>query len=170
MKFPRRRRSFLRVLEQRYNKRAKPARKAGDPLVYPVLKRPAASRPITRGVPMTMSQFVVLGLLFVAIAWAGAGGVAWGVVEISGGADQGEQGVQGPAGPAGPDGPEGPQGPPGNDAAMEMVKRLGAMFAVQQKSGLAGGAFVEFNDPDVTRCVEYLITGEPGVSVCPGFQ
>jgi hypothetical protein len=117
-----------------------------------------------------MPQFVVLGLLFVIIAWLGAATVAWGVVELNGGGEQGEIGLQGPQGVAGEPGPEGPQGPPGNDAAMEMIKRLGAMFAVQQKSVLLGGSFVEFNDIDITRCVEYIITGEPGVGACPGFQ
>ena len=119
---------------------------------------------------MTMSQFVVLGILFIAIAWAGAGGVAIAVVEVTGGGERGEQGLQGPKGDTGITGSEGPQGPAGDDAAQEMVKRLGAMFAVQQKSSLLGGAFVEFNDPEVTACVGYLLTGEPRVSACPGFS
>jgi hypothetical protein len=119
---------------------------------------------------MTISQFVVLGVLFICIAWAGAGSIAYGVVEVSGGGPQGEQGPQGPRGETGLAGEEGPQGPAGNDAAMEMVKRLTALFAVQQKSSLQGGAFVAFNDPDIGACVEYIITGEPDVSACPGFQ
>jgi hypothetical protein len=119
---------------------------------------------------MTLSQFVVIGLLFVMIALAGSGGVAWAVVELSGGTEQGEPGLQGPQGIQGIPGEPGPQGPPGDDAAMEMIKRLGALFAVQQKSTLQGGSFVEFNDSDITGCVEYIITGEPGVGACPGFQ
>ncbi len=51
-----------------------------------------------------------------------------------------------------------------------MIKRLGTLFAVQQKSSLQGGTFVEFNDPDVGACVQYIISGEPGVQVCPGFS
>jgi hypothetical protein len=170
MRPPRRRRSFLRVLEERYAKRRRA--KSSGPVVYPVLQqRPAApGHPVAKGIPMTMQQFFVLGILFIAIAWAGAGGVAIAVVEVTGGGERGEQGLQGPKGDTGLTGAEGPQGPAGDDAAQEMVKRLGAMFAVQQKSSLGGGAFVEFNDPDVTSCVEYLITGEPGASACPGFS
>jgi hypothetical protein len=170
MRPPRRRRSFLRVLEERYAKRRRA--KSGGPVVYPVLQqRPVApARLVAKGIPMSMSQFFVLGVLFIAIAWAGAGGVAFAVVELTGGGERGEQGLQGPKGDTGITGSEGPQGPAGDDAAQEMVKRLGAMFAVQQKSSLLGGAFVEFNDPEVTACVGYLLTGEPGVSVCPGFS
>jgi hypothetical protein len=115
---------------------------------------------------MTATQFVVLGILFILIAWAGASTVAYGVVELTGG---GEQGLPGAQGEPGPEGAIGPQGPAGNDAAMEMIKRLGAMFAVQQKSVLLGGAFVEFNDPEIVACVQYIITGDPGVHACPGF-
>jgi hypothetical protein len=118
---------------------------------------------------MTINQFIVLGILFICIAWAGAGGVAWAVVEVSGGGAQGEQGARGEQGEQGIQGPEGARGPAGNDAAMEMIKRLGTLFAVQQKSLTSGGGFIEFNDPDIGACVEYIITGEPGVGVCPGF-
>lgn len=116
---------------------------------------------------MTVTQFVVLGILFILIAWAGASSVAYGVVELSGGGDQGPPGLQGEPGP---DGAAGPQGPAGDDAAMEMIKRLGALFAVQQKSSLQGGIFVEFNDPEIGACVQYIITGDPGVGACPGFS
>ena len=116
---------------------------------------------------MTVTQFVVLGILFILIAWAGASTVAYGVVELTGG---GEQGVPGVQGEPGPEGAIGPRGPAGDDAAMEMIKRLGTLFAVQQKSGLQGGAFVEFNDPEIGACVQYIITGEPGVHACPGFS
>ena len=116
---------------------------------------------------MTITQFVVLGILFILVAWAGASSVAYGVVELSGGCEQGPPGLQGEQGP---EGAMGPQGPAGDDAAMEMIKRLGSLFAVQQKSSLQGGAFVEFNDPDIGACVQYIITGEPGVHACPGFS
>ena len=115
---------------------------------------------------MTVTQFVVLGILFILIAWAGASTVAYGVVELTGGGEQGPRGAQGEPGP---EGEIGPQGPDGDDAAMEMIKRLSALFAVQQKSGLQGGTFVEFNDPEIGACVQYIITGDPGVYACPGF-
>ncbi|MCH7952971.1 MAG: hypothetical protein IIC25_03710 [Chloroflexi bacterium] len=116
---------------------------------------------------MTVTQFVVLGILFILIAWAGASSVAYGVAELSGGGEQGPPGAQGEPGP---EGAIGPRGPAGDDAAMEMIKRLGTLFAVQQKSVLQGGAFVEFNDPEIGACVQYIITGEPGVHACPGFS
>lgn len=116
---------------------------------------------------MTLTQFVILGILFILIAWAGASGVAYGVVELSGGGEQGPPGLQGEPGP---EGAIGPQGPAGDDAAMEMIKRLSTLFAVQQKSVLQGGAFVEFNDSEIGACVQYIITGEPGVHACPGFS
>ena len=116
---------------------------------------------------MTLTQFVVLGILFILIAWAGASTIAYGVVELSGGGEQGPPGVQGEPGS---EGEIGPQGPAGDDAAMEMIKRLSSLFAVQQKSVLQGGAFVEFNDPEIGACVQYIITGDPGVYACPGFS
>ncbi len=116
---------------------------------------------------MTVTQFVVLGILFILIAWAGASSVAYGVVELAGGGEQGPPGLQGEPGP---EGAIGPQGPAGEDAAMEMIKRLGTLFAVQQKSSLQGGAFVEFNDPEIGACVQYIIIGEPHVDACPGFS
>lgn len=116
---------------------------------------------------MTVTQFVVLGILFILVAWAGASSVAYGVVELTGGGEQGPPGLQGEPGP---EGATGPQGLSGDDAAMEMIKRLGALFAVQQKSALQGGAFVEFNDPEIGACVQYILTGEPGLSACPGFS
>ncbi len=57
-----------------------------------------------------------------------------------------------------------------DDAAMEMIKRLGALFAVRQKSSLQGGVYVEFNDPEIGACVQYIITDEPSVDACPGFS
>lgn len=158
------------MLEERYSRLRRGNSRGGGPVVYPVVNRPAGAQPLAGGFGMSFDQVVVAGLIFVMIAWAGAGAVAWGVVELSGGGEQGEQGVAGPQGEQGEAGDIGPQGPAGNDAAMEMIKRLGAMFAVQQKSALNGGAFVAFNDTDIGACVKYIITGEPGVSACPGFS
>lgn len=118
---------------------------------------------------MTVQQFVTLSIVFIAIAWFGAMGLAYGVVQATAGGPEGPQGVQGVAGVAGPVGPEGPQGLPGDDAAQEMVKRLAGLWAVQQASVLRGGAFVEINSPEVGNCVEYIFSGQPGVGACPGF-
>ncbi len=118
---------------------------------------------------MTFTQFLVFGILFILIAWAGASAVAFAAVELhdSDGAHTLAPGVQGEPGP---EGAAGPRGLSGDDAAMEMIKRLSTLFAVQQKSVLQGGAFVEFNDAEIGACVQYIITGEPGVHTCPGFS
>ena len=162
---PRKRPGGFRDRRQEHYDRARQT--AGEPVVYPVLERPAGPTPPSREIPMTITQFVVLGILFILIAWAGASSVAYGVVELSSGGEQGPPGAQGEPGP---EGAIGPRGPAGDDAAMEMIKRLGSLFAVQQKSSLQGGAFIEFNDPEIGACVQYIITGEPGVHACPGFS
>ncbi len=115
---------------------------------------------------MSVSQFVSLAVVFLVLAFAGSGAIAYGVVQATGGGPQGEQGV---AGPRGEDGAVGPQGPPGDDAAQEMIKRLATLFSVQQTSSIQGGAFVSFDNPQVGTCVNYIITGEPDVSACAGF-
>ena len=116
---------------------------------------------------LTTTRLLVIGLLFVLITWAGAAGIAYGVVEMTGG--QGPQGVPGAAGEQGVAGPPGERGLPGDDAAQLMVKRLASMWAVQQVSAINGGAFVEFSDPAVDDCVQYVLTGEGSFSRCAGF-
>lgn len=119
---------------------------------------------------MSVQQFITLAVIFVLLACAGSGAVSYAVVEATGGGPRGEQGVPGPRGEQGPPGEPGPKGDPGDDASQEMVKRLAGLWAVQQLSALQGGAFVEFNDPRVGACVEYVVTGEPNVGACPGFS
>jgi hypothetical protein len=51
-----------------------------------------------------------------------------------------------------------------------MIKRLGALWAVQQASQLQGGSFVELNNPQIGQCVEYIVTGQPNIGACPGFS
>lgn len=115
---------------------------------------------------MSVSQFVTLSIVFIVIAFAGSAAMAYGVVQATAGGPEGPQGIQGIEGPIGP---EGPQGPPGDDAAQEMVKRMAGLWAVQQASTVRGGAFVEFNSPEIGACVNYIMTGKPGASACPGF-
>lgn len=44
----------------------------------------------------------ILVIFLVLVTWAGAGGISYAVVELTGGGPQGEQGPRGPAGPPGP--------------------------------------------------------------------
>jgi hypothetical protein len=169
--------SFLRQLEERYRgTRPRPEDSARSshpgtpkqnlPRVYPTAIRKPGSR--RKGViDMSVSQFVALAIVFMVLAWAGSAALAYGVVQATGGGPLGEQGV---AGPRGEDGVAGTQGPPGDDAAQEMIKRLAALWSVQQASQLQGGAFVEFNDSQVGACVNYVVTGQPNVDACPGFS
>ncbi len=55
---------------------------------------------------MTTRTIVIL-LLFVILTWGGSAGIAFGVVELTGGGPRGEQGEQGPRGPRGPRGSAG---------------------------------------------------------------
>jgi hypothetical protein len=180
--------SFLKQLERRYGPnrempddghktpKFKPTKekKSKLPRVYPVSTQGAVRQPrkvAGEGViDMTVQQFVSLAIFFVLLACAGSAIVSYGVVEVSGASGpQGVQGIQGEAGERGPQGIAGPEGPPGNEASQEMIKRLAGLWAVQQASQLQGGSFVEFNDPAVSSCVTYVLTGEPGVGACPGF-
>jgi hypothetical protein len=178
--------SFLKELERRYGsgraggadggrpQQPSEPSKRSLPRVYPVAPgkkkirlRTAADKGV---IDMTIQQFLTLAISFMLLAWAGSGAVAYGVVELTGGGPAGEVGPPGPEGPAGVQGAPGIQGPPGDDAAMEMIKRLSSLWAVQQASTLQGGAFVELNNPQIGQCVEYIVTGEPNVGVCPGFS
>ncbi len=178
--------SFLRHLERRYGPdrhvsgegdqpRGKPIkqRKPKLPRVYPVSTQGVTGRPrkaAAKGViDMTIQQFVTLAMFFVLLACAGSAVVAYGVVEATGGSE-GPQGIQGVPGAQGPVGDRGPEGLPGNEASQEMVKRLAALWAVQQASFVSGGTFVEFTDPTVSNCVEYVLSGENGPGACPGFS
>ena len=116
---------------------------------------------------MRTTDIVLLGLLFLLLAWAGAGGIAYGVVELSG---RGDTGGEGPPGIPGQQGPPGPPGSSGSDVAQAMVKRLASLWAVQTVSGVTGGQFVTFTDAQVVACVDYILSGEGGFESCPGFQ
>lgn len=177
--------SFLRQLERRYgpdrelpdegqHPKFKPEkeRKPKLPRVYPVSARGAVRQPRRAAgegvIDMTIQQFVTLAIFFVLLACAGSAAAAYGVVEVSGAS--GPQGIQGIQGEKGDAGEHGEEGPPGNEASQEMIKRLAGLWAVQQASQIQGGAFVAFNDPSVSSCVTYVLTGEPGAGACPGFS
>jgi hypothetical protein len=131
-------------------------------------KRPREKR---KGViDMSITQFVALAVFFILLACAATAGSAYAVIAVAGDGPRGEQGITGPQGDPGPQGERGVQGPNGNDASQEMIKRLAGLFAVQQASAVAGGAFVTFNDEQVGSCVQYVLTGKPGVDACPGFS
>lgn len=121
-------------------------------------------------IDMSITQFVALAVFFILVACVATAGSAYAVIAVAGEGPRGEQGIVGTQGDQGPQGERGIQGPPGNDASQEMVKRLAGLFAVQQASFISGGGFVSFNDAQVGSCVQYVLTGEPGIEACPGFS
>ena len=165
--------SLLRYLEERYAEDGRPLdgkrRKRRVPVVYPVAKRTKPKPSAGKGViDMTVRQFVGLAIFFILLACVATSATTFAVVQLSG--STGPQGQQGLQGPQGERGPVGQQGPPGNEASQEMVKRLAALFAVQQTSAINGGTRIDFNDARVGNCVSYVITGKPDVGACAGFD
>ena len=133
--------------------------------------KPPRSFKETKGViDMTMTQFAALAVFFILLACAATAGSAYAVIAVAGEGPRGEQGLVGAQGDPGPQGERGIQGTNGNDASREMIKRLAGLFAVQQASAIGGGAFVTFNDERVGSCIQYVLTGQPGVDACPGFS
>ena len=47
------------------------------------------------------SKTTILVILLILFTWAGAGGISYGIVKLTGGGSQGEQGPAGPQGPSG---------------------------------------------------------------------
>ncbi len=119
---------------------------------------------------------VALLLLFVILTWAGAAGIAYGVVQGAEG-PQGEQGEQGPQGEKGERGPRGPEGIVPENVLPGVfgwvhpsvsVSQLARFWAVQQWSGILGEN-VTTTHPQVQACVEYILTLEGSGADC-GFQ
>jgi hypothetical protein len=121
-------------------------------------------------IDMTIPQFTALAIFFILLACVATAASAYAVIAVAGEGPRGEQGVAGPQGAPGPEGERGLQGLGGNDASQAAVKRLAGLRAVQQASFITGGGFVSLNDAQVGSCVQYVLTGEPGVEACPGFS
>lgn len=150
--------SFFRHLDEDYARRQATAGTDG-------------ARTKSKGViDMSIQQFVWLAVFFVALACFGSAASTYAIIELAGDGPAGAQGLQGVQGDKGDQGPIGLRGLAGNDASQEMIKRLAGLWSVQQASVLQGGASVSFNDPLVGSCVQYVLTGEPGVNACPGFS
>jgi hypothetical protein len=101
--------------------------------------------------------FLVLYLIFV--TWVGSAGIAYGVVELTGGGPQGEQGEQGPKGARGASGPAGSSGSALGTSTP--LRRLAVMWAVE-RIGEAG------DHPQVQACVDYIMDGTGSFVEC-GF-
>jgi hypothetical protein len=118
---------------------------------------------------------VALLVLFVVLTWAGAAGIAYGVV-------QGAEGPQGPPGPQGEQGEKGERGPKGEsgEAASELFQEEGLLptqfalasltrfWAMERVTEMLGQG-VASDHPQVDACVKYILKFEGSPTDC-GFQ
>ena len=102
---------------------------------------------------MTMRTIMLL-LLFVTLTWGGSAGIAFGVVELTGGGPQGEQGKRGERGPTGERGSAG-------EAARFSTQRMAAMFAVEAIGEPT-------THPQTQACIDYIMDNEGSFVEC-GF-
>lgn len=107
----------------------------------------------------------ILVVLLVLLTWAGAGGISFAVVELTGGGPQGEQGLQGPPGPPGPRGLAGTT--PSLDAIdlQELrgaLERLAALWASNQTGEST-------SHPVTIACAVYILTGGGSAADCRFF-
>ena len=101
--------------------------------------------------------FIVLSLVL--LTWAGSAGIAYGVVERTGGGPQGEQGEQGLRGTRGAIGPARSSGFDFSTSAD--LRRLAGMWAVETL--MKGG-----DHPQVQACIDYIMDGTGSFVEC-GF-
>jgi len=120
---------------------------------------------------MTFKQGLILGVVFLVIALAGSGGIAYGVVELSGAeGPRGEQGAQGPKGATGARGAAGTSGSSSSIGTESALTRLAIMWSLNtvieqfNKTGFTSGS-----DPQVIACFEYIMSGEGSFVEC-GFE
>ncbi len=116
------------------------------------------------------SRTIALLVLFAILTWAGSAGIAYGVVELTGGGPQGEQGEQGPKGERGP---AGSAGASGSDFGTSLdLQRLAQMFAVNTllEAGIVSpGESLSSAHPQVKACIDYIMDGTGSFVEC-GFQ
>lgn len=102
---------------------------------------------------------ILLIVAVILVTWLGSAGIAYGVVELTGGGPQGEQG---PPGERGPRGLQGSAGTSGDTLESRFaLERLAAMFAVV-RTGEAG------THPQSQACIDYIMDGESTFVEC-GF-
>jgi hypothetical protein len=134
---------------------------------------PAPERPPDRGPeePRTTKgggsrlRTILLVLSLVFVTWLGSAGIAYGVVELTGGGPQGEQGEQGPRGERGPAGAAGASGSDfgsiGRDARI-----ANALTVISLVSNYGG--FQSSDSPAGEACFDWLMFGEGSATEC-GF-
>ena len=125
---------------------------------------PPNAGPQKRGAPkVSRSRTILLVLSLILVTWVGSAGMAYGVVELTGGGLQGEQGPRGERGPSGLAGLSGTDF--GTSAALQ---RLAAMWAVNVTAQHNPGESVRGTDPRVQACIDYITNGTGSFVEC-GF-
>ena len=114
---------------------------------------------------MSRSRTILLVLCLIFVTWVGSAGIAYGVVELTGGGPQGEQGEQGPKGDRGAKGLVGSSGSDfgtitalGRIANAVTINSLVNNYGGYQSSGSAAGK----------ACFAWLMSGEGSGTDC-GF-
>lgn len=128
---------------------------------------PKAGLQMERTSKVSRSRTILIVLSLVLLTWAGSAGVAYGVVELTGGGPQGEQGDRGLRGSAGS------AGPASTDFGTSRgLQRLAQMWAVEAllKDGIVGpGVFLSSTHPQVKACIDYIMDAKGSFVEC-GFQ
>lgn len=127
---------------------------------------------------MSARRLASLGLALLILAWAGSAGIAYGVVELTGGGPPGEQGLRGPQGLRGLQGRPGASAfdiISGNPLVEEgfvhpqfALGQLVRFWATEQLSELLGEN-VTTTHPQVDACVNYIMKLEGSASECGFF-
>lgn len=122
--------------------------------------------PRTTKVRRSRMRTILLVLSLVLVTWLGSAGIAYGVVELTGGGPQGEQGEQGPRGERGPAGSAGESAfGLSSDPALQ---RLAALWAVERISQQRGES-ISGAHPQVQACIDYIMDGTGSFVEC-GFE
>ena len=115
---------------------------------------------------VSRSRTILLVLYLIFVTWVGSAGIAYGVVELTGGGPEGEQGEQGPKGARGNSGPAGSSGSVFDTNFS--LERLAGMWAVNIFAQYNPGETISGSDPRVEACLDYILDGTGSFVEC-GF-
>ena len=119
---------------------------------------------------VSRSRTILLVLYLIFVTWVGSAGIAYGVVELTGGGPQGEQGEQGPRGERGTSGLAGASGIDfGTSGSLQRLAQMWAIEALLREGIVGSGEFLSSTHPQVKACVDYIIDGTGSFVEC-GFQ
>ncbi len=116
---------------------------------------------------VSRSRTILLVLSLILVTWLGTAGIAYGVVDLTGGGPQGEQGEQGPKGERGPAGPAGASATDFGTSAG--LRRLAGMYAITSLLKTGDYTSLSTGHPQVQACIDYIMNGT-GSGVECGFQ